>query len=59
MPCANCGGLVEITDSTGGTTDGHFTETHECIECGATGTVSGEAGKMPQNWNRYGTVFSE
>jgi len=55
--CANCGGVVKLTESNGGTKEGHFTEIHECINCDATGRISGDAGDMAENWNRYGAVF--
>lgn len=59
MTCENCGGAVEMTDSTGGTKDGRFTERYQCVNCGALGHISGEAGAPTGDWDRRGRVFAE
>jgi len=55
--CAQCGGVIEMTASEGGVTEGNFTERYECINCGATGRISGDAEHPARQWNRHGPVF--
>lgn len=58
MRCDACGeGPVALEDSTGGTTEGRFTERYECQFCGATGRIEGEAGAPSSTWSRRGRVF--
>jgi len=56
--CANCGGAVELVESDGGVETGEFTEEYACVECDATGKVTGHAENPPSEWTRYGTVFA-
>jgi hypothetical protein len=56
--CETCGAPTTIKTSDGGTTNGDFTEVHECAN-GHTGRVSGDAGASPAAWNRTGQVFND
>jgi hypothetical protein len=47
---------AKVIESTGGITEGHFTEHYKC-PCGATGTVTGRAEQPASEWNRSGEVF--
>lgn len=59
MPCKNCNnGTVTIEDSNGGIINGHFEESHRCIDCGATGRIEGEASNPPNTWQKTGRVFN-
>lgn len=59
MTCGSCGSsAVELTENTGGTTSGRFSERYECETCGATGSISGEASAPPADWRRSGRVFA-
>jgi transcriptional regulator NrdR family protein len=58
MPCNQCGSVeVHVKDSTGGIKEGRFREKHECENCGAVGTVKGNAEEPAHTWTRYGSVF--
>jgi hypothetical protein len=58
MPCNQCGSLnVTVEESSGGVKSGNFREKHECQNCGATGTIKGNAEDPADSWTRYGSVF--
>ncbi|UBF23428.1 hypothetical protein HATV-3_gp78 [Haloarcula tailed virus 3] len=57
MPCEQCGNAVEMLEQEGGTEQGQFKETYECVNCAAKGKISGEASDSPTDWNRSGGVF--
>ena len=49
---------AKIVDQSGGTKEGSFVEHYECQLCGARGTIKGQAGDPPQQWQRTGPVFN-
>ena len=55
--CAQCGGVIEMIDSEGGVTEGHFTERYECVNCGATGRITGDVDEPARQWDCYGPAF--
>jgi hypothetical protein len=57
-PCANCGGVTDLEEQSGGTTEGRFSEEYQCVQCGAKGWIRGEASAPPQEWTRTGQVFN-
>lgn len=58
-PCADCGGATDLIEQSGGTKAGQFVEKYECANCGAKGSIRGEASDPPQEWRRTGSVFNE
>lgn len=59
MHCANCDGYTAVIEHTeGATDDGQFSELWKCENCGATGTVKGDAGDAEDDWERDGRVFN-
>lgn len=58
MSCEQCGSPeVEIISERGGQESGRFFETWRCENCGARGTITGDAGAPAEQWNRNGAVF--
>lgn len=57
MSCKNCGGVLELVESSGGTTQGAFEETYKCVNCGAKGWIRGESSDPPKAWNESGRAL--
>ena len=47
---------AQVVDSSGGIESGKFVEKYKC-ECGATGTIRGNAEDPASEWVRTGEVF--
>ena len=58
MTCATCGAPTFITDQSGATKEGQFTEEYECVY-NHKGTIRGRAEDPPQEWQRTGRVFND
>lgn len=57
MPCEQCGAALFITDSQAGIRGGRFTETYECVACGANGMIRGRAETPTPEWSHRGPAF--
>ena len=59
MTCNKCGqGEVYPVDVDEPKKSGRFSETWECNVCGAKGFVHGKEEQPPNEWERFGAVFS-
>jgi len=59
MPCKQCNGALELTQSSGGVKEGQFTEQYKCVQCGATGRISGHAEDPAHQWRHSGRAFND
>jgi len=57
MPCDSCGGTLDMVSQSGGTTEGWFQERYKCLNCGARGRISGDAGFPAESWDHTGKAF--
>lgn len=59
MPCQQCGDSLAMTDQEGGIKQGQFAEEYQCVGCGATGRIKGEAGNASTMWDYTGPAFND
>jgi hypothetical protein len=60
MNCAQCDAdMVVIQGSAGSAVEGAFSEVWACENCGAEGTVTGNAEDNPREWEWVGEVFDD
>jgi len=56
MPCAQCGGVIEIVDAK--PRNAPFRDFYQCQICEAKGYIRGDSNKDSSTWKREGKVFN-
>jgi len=59
MSCQQCGAPLEMTEETGGTKAGQFREEYECVQCNATGAITGQAEAPATEWRHTGSALND